>query len=79
MIIGFATMAAVGVHHDRGMVVVSPRDQQGFVSAIQSRMPMVTWDATVTAAAGARAALWGLLIMPIALMAVLAYVFYTKH
>jgi len=67
------------VQHDRGVVVVSPRDQQGFVSAIQSRVPAVTWDATATTAAGARTAVWGLLIMPLALLAVLAYVFYKQH
>ena len=66
------------VQHDGGVVVVSPRDQPGFVSAIQSRVPGVTWDASATTT-GARTAVWGLLIMPLALMAVLAYVFYKQH
>ena len=67
------------VHHDGGVVVISPRDQEGFVSAIRSRVPAVTWDAAATTAAGARTAVWGLLIMPLALMLVLAYVFYKQR
>jgi hypothetical protein len=55
---------------DRGGVVVSPLDKAGFIQAIQARAPHVRVEGNIAAPGRSVRLGWGLLIMPVGVLAV---------